>query len=70
MQPFRATYTPLKYNEGGECEGDDQDKVEVIIVIHIIGYDPKTNADVVFIHTDGRLDADSLGRFTECIVPW
>ena len=70
MKSFRATYTPLKYDKSGGCDGYDRDKVEQVVIVHIIGYDWERNPDIAFVHADGKLDVASLHCFSECIVDW
>ena len=67
MKPFKATYTPQKWNEVGEFDGYDENKAERVVVVQIMGYDWKSIPDVVFAHADGKLDIAALPCFSEAI---
>jgi len=70
VRPFRATYRPEVYDEGGGFIGYDEDKVEQVVIVHIEAHDWERNPNIVFVHSDGRLDSAPMTCFSECKVDW
>ena len=65
MRPFRATY-----QRRSVCR-DVQVDPEEVLVIEILPSLPEDHGpEVIFVHSDGRLDSDWLDRFYNCRVPW
>lgn len=66
MIPFRATYTPTKWDKSGGFDGYDKAKEEMVLIVYLKSYDRETNPDVIFIHSDGRLDCATIPCFSQC----
>jgi len=70
MKPFRATYTPRKYDDSGGFDGYDKEKAEQVVIVHIISYDWERTPDIVFVHANGKLDTAPIDCFSECVIDW
>ena len=65
MKPFRATY-----QRRSTCRDIQVDPEEVLVIEILRSHSEDRDPEVVFVHSDGRLDSDWLDRFYNGRISW